>query len=278
MSEGSDVNSSIIPTNKERKDNSSTSKDEISTFRMNEECDAATISTKLECEIRSTSNPMSEESEVNSSLISKIENSKESSYKISKSDECKVNSSTISTSGEYGFLSSKDESNINFSTMPTTEETLESSHTVESSEYTETNSSRCSYQREIEESILEMIKHIEREIESDQHVEVNEDDFQSVEIKIKTSRVLVAIEQIIHKLEIAFCLQWIFVENVYDINSLCGETKMNQLINDYCKIRDSDDMDICRFQPIAINCINNAFEAGLGRFVDLHRHKVDHFI
>lgn len=268
MSEGSEDNSSIIPTNEECRDDSSIissskgSKLEISTSQNNDECDAVTVSTNLVSEIISTYLPMSEESQISRMDDSKVDLA---------GDECKINS-TISTIGEYNsttITSSNGDSKMNSSTIPITEET---SYTVESC--TETNSSRTSYQHEIEESILKMIKHIEQEIESDQHVDLYEDDFQSVEIKIKTSRVLVAIEQTIRKLEIAFCLQWIFVENLYDISSWCGEENMNQLINDYCKIRDVDDMDICRFQPIAINCINNAFAMGLGKFVDLHRHKV----
>lgn len=155
------------------------------------------------------------------------------------------------------------------------ESTTSSTNSSSGSEYDETTTSseELSHQ-EIEESILQMIKHIDTEIESEDHAGLHENRFQNIEMKIKTSRVMVAIEQTIQKLEIAFSLPYIFVENMHDMSKMCGETNMNKLMHEYCKIRDADDMDICRFQPAVINCINEAYEAGFSNFLALHRKKV----
>lgn len=154
--------------------------------------------------------------------------------------------------------------------------TTESSYTTsESSDNITASSSDCLNHDEAEESILKMIRHIEKEIESEGHIDSGtESHFEIIERKIKTSRVLVAIEQTIQKLEIAFCLPYIFVENMHDIQLLCGDSSVSKLMNGYCKIRDSEETDICRYQPAVINCINDAFEAGFGQFVALHRKKV----
>lgn len=287
MSEESEVNSSVL-TNEECKNNSasSTSSDNkinSSTITMSDECkvDSCTSITNDNNKINLSTFPMKEESKINSSSMPLSEDNKGHSSINSKSEDSEFNPAILSTekcTDNSSSSSTREGSKIYSSTVPITVDKFESSFTLTTSDDTETHSSGSSYQLEIEESILKMIKHIENEIECDQHVGLNENDFQNVEIKIKTSRVMVAIEQTIRKLEIAFCLQWMFVENVYDINVLCGETNMNKLINEYCKVRDVEDMDVCRFQPIVINCINDAFEAGLGRFVDLHRHKVDAFI
>lgn len=120
-----------------------------------------------------------------------------------------------------------------------------------------------------------MIAHIEQEIESsEEQVVSSKNHLQNIEINIKTSRVMVAIEQTIQKLEIAFCLPWILVENMNDLNVVCGEKSMSKLTDEYCKLRDGEDMDVCRFQPTVINCINDAFQAGLSKFVGYHLSKV----
>lgn len=268
MSEENNVNSSQIEGCNDSKDDSclvSTSEkntDSFSVIPTSQECikrvDSTTISSKEDSKINTSSTPVSAECEENATTVVKSGSSQigssDNSCRIRTSENTKTNSSTvIADDGDAEYTESS------FATRESESETYSS----------ETGNP------DIEESILKMIKHIEEEIESEhQHVGLNENHFQNIELKIKTSRVMVAIEQAIQKLEIAFCLPWIFVENMNEMNMLCGETNMNKLMNEYCKIRDVEDMDVCRFQPAVINCINDAFEAGFSRFVDFHRNKV----
>lgn len=122
-------------------------------------------------------------------------------------------------------------------------------------------------------SILEMITHIEKEIELNGYAEVDENDTRNIELKIKTSRVMVAMEQTIQKLEIAFSLKWIIKENKDEVNEMY-KNDMNMLTMEYAKIRKEKNLDVCRIEPMVINCISTAFEIGLGKFVDRHRDKV----
>lgn len=264
MSEENNVNSSKTQASKDSKNDSGL----ISSSEKNKVNDSA-VPASQECIADSTTK---EERKRNSSLIVNSEECKKMISSIIKNG----NSKTGSSSNEYQLDSSTyktaDTCDFYSSTVPTSSEYEESSYEM-------SESTTCSFdssdRHEIEESILKMIMHIEKEIESEQHVGANENYFQNIEIKIKTSRVMVAIEQTIKKLEIAFCLPWIFVENMNDLNTLCGERNMSKLMDDYCKIRDDEAMDVCRYQPTVINCINDAFEAGLSQFVAHHLNKVE---
>lgn len=256
MSEENNAHSSQIQGSTKSSDDFSTiSTSENKTFNFSE---TATIQ-----EIDSSRISCKEEQKTNLALTP-TSNEKVEIISATAIDSASDVNSTNQTSENSKIFSSRDSS-----TVSTTDD-----HTESSSTSTETSSYESSDHREIEESILKMIKHIETEIASEEHVGLNGNHFQNIELKIKTSRVMVAIEQTIQKLEIAFCLPWIFVENFNEMSEFCGEANMHKLMNEYCKIRDVEDMDICRFQPTVINCINDAFEAGLSRFVDLHRHKV----
>lgn len=243
--------------------------------------------------VNSSKTQASKDSKNDSRLISSSENNKVNDSAVPASQECIADSSLIVNSKECKKIissitkngnskpgSSSNEYQLDSSTYKTADTCEFYSSTVRtSSEYEgssfETHSFDSSDRHEIEESTLKMMMHIEKEIESEQHVGSSENHFQNIEIKIKTSRVMVAIEQTIKKLEIAFCLPWIFVENMNDLNLLCGERNMSKLMNDYCKIRDDEAMDVCRYQPTVINCINDAFEAGLSQFVEHHLNKVE---
>ncbi len=262
MSEENNEKFSKITSDEESKN------DDLSPISASDNIRADDFTVSQECIVESSSNLLKDEGVMHPPTLLIMEESKENTLTI----ESTVNSKTSTDSSSV--IQTSD--STFFSTIPTT---ITSEYTTGSSFSTtgshETSSSEGLNHHNIEESINKMIKHIEKEIASEEHVGLIENHFQDIEMKIKTSRVMVAIEQTIQKLEIAFCLPYIFVENMHDMNALCGDLNMSRMMNENCKIRDADDMDICRFQPAVINCINGAFEAGFSQFVDLHRKKVE---
>ncbi|XP_037032547.1 uncharacterized protein LOC119071673 [Bradysia coprophila] len=282
MSEENNENSSKIQSDNEDADDFAI----ISKSDNNEEIVTAT--TSAECVVDSTLNPVETELGINSSreMSQQSQTSVEDepkinpSVKISQQSQARsmvdTSSNAMSQQSEVISMSSigNNQTNSNSSASGTNDSKINSSDRSGSS-YISSESERTSSEgfnrHEIEESVLDMIRHIEDEIEAEEHD--GSDQFQNMEMKIKTSRVMVAIEQMIQKLEIAFCLPYIFVENMHDMNKLCGDSFVSKLMNEYCKVRD-EDIDVCRFQPIVINCINDAFEAGFSEFVDLHRSKI----
>ncbi|KAG4071855.1 hypothetical protein HA402_006016 [Bradysia odoriphaga] len=283
MSEENNKNSSKIQSDNEDTDDFAT----ISNNVNNEEIVTAT--TSAGCVVDSTSNLVETESAINSSreMSQQSETPVEAEPKINPSviisqksqagSMVDSTSNTISQQSQVMSMSSigSNQTNSNSSVSGTNDSETNSS--VRSGSSYISNSSERTYSsegfngHEIEESVLDMIRHIEEEIETEEYD--GSDQFQNMEMKIKTSRVMVAIEQMIQKLEIAFCLPYIFVENMHDMNKLCGDSFVSKLMNEYCKVRD-EDVDVCRFQPTVINCINDAFEAGFSEFVDLHRKKI----
>lgn len=265
MSEENNVNSSQIEGCNESKD------DSCSVSRsQNSKINFPVIPKSEECKVDSTANSSKKDIKINSSLTPVSKECKDISTTIANSENSEMGSSDNSCT-----IRTSENSKTNSSTEPARDGDAEYTESTLATRHSETETYSCQTGTvNIEESILKMIKHIEKEIEAEEHVVLNENHFQDIELKIKTSRVMVAIEQAIEKLEIAFCLPWIFVENMNEMNVLCGETNMNKLMNEYCKLRDVEDMDVCRFQPAVINCINDAFEAGFSRFVDFHRNKV----
>lgn len=266
MSEESNVNSSKTQASTESKNES-----HVISSSENNVVNVSEIPTSQECIVDSTTkgeSKISSSSIVNSEECKKIRSSitrNGNSRTDSSSNEHQLDSSTVQTSENSKLFASKD---------PSSYGNAETSFAM--SETAETSSFDLNCRHEIEKSIFKMIMHIEKEIESESPVGgSNENHFQNIEIKIKTSRVMVAIEQTIQKLEIAFCLPWIFVENMNDLNMLCGEKNMSKLMDEYCKIRDDEAMDVCRYQPTIINCINDAFEEGLSQFVEQHLDKVE---
>lgn len=218
------------------------------------------------CVVDTKPSPMETESAANSSIQMSQQSEAESTAKSS--------SNPMSQQSKNNSISSSGNNQTDSSANETSESKIHSSDRTGSSYDTgseETYSSKGFNRFEIEESVLDMIRHIEEEIEAEEHD--RSDQFQDIEIKIKTSRVMVAIEQMIEKLEIAFCLPYILVENIHEMNSLCGDSFVSKLMNEYCKVRD-EDIDVCRFQPTVINCINDAYEVELSQFVELHHNKV----
>lgn len=272
----------------------------------NENSSKITVTTSAGCVVNPESNPTDTESAIDSQM--QMSQQRESGTSVLIKEESKLNSSmeTTQQSGAVSIFDSTSNTmktgSKNDSSMLTSQQSQDNSRSSEgntqtasnssgetgtnysksdSSEHTgssyisdsseRTYSSEAFNRDEIEESVLFMIRQIEEEIEGETHNGPKQ--FQNIEMKIKTSRVMVAIEQMIQKLEIAFCLPYIFVENMHDMNALCGDSFVQKLMDEYCKIRD-EDIDVCRFQPTVINCINDAFTVGFSQFVDLHRNKV----